>query len=155
MAVSDYVDPETNITVAEEIYNWWTSTCGWNEIGVQVCGPYEEPTCDPCFAECAPCQACVGIWEVPPCAECAPCQACEVCWNGEEGFDESDNSVTTGEDEAETTTETDVAEPTEETSVAETTEGSAAHPLTGHSRVLTLASSLGLALLVYYVQVMV
>ena len=183
VAISDYVDPETNITIAEEIYNWWTSTCGYVD-GAQVCGPYvpPEPTCQPWCADCAPCQACVGYMEMDECAECKPCSPCEVCWE-EEGSGESDNSVTdedetnptetdetNGVDETESTEssvtqtiesvidendleeskeidEMSEAEP-EETSVAETKEDSAAYLWTSRSRIMALASSLSLAILV-------
>jgi len=149
VAISDYVDPETNITIAEEIYNWWTNYCGhWD--GAQVCGPYvpPEPTCKPWCADCAPCQACVGYMEMDECAECKPCSPCEVCWE-EEGSGESDNSVT-DEDEADPT-ETDETNDVDqtETSVAETKEDSAAYLLTSRSRIMALASSLSLAILVY------
>ena len=88
-ATSDFIDPGTNETISEMVYQWWTEYGGYNETGDQVFG--EAPSLP---AECAPCIEAMPCFDWTGCSfldfesqtwsapydVCTPAFACLPCY---------------------------------------------------------------------------
>jgi hypothetical protein len=91
VATSDFIDPETNVTVSNLMYQWWTNYAGFDENGEQVFGEASEDTltgaCAPC-AQTRPCFSALGCSSLDfetgtwaePYDECAPAFPCLECF---------------------------------------------------------------------------
>jgi len=90
-ATGDFIDPETNQTLSEMVYQWWTDYGGYNDKGEQVFG--ESPS-DSLPEECAACVDAIPCFDDTGCSlldfesqtwnapynDCTPAFACLPCF---------------------------------------------------------------------------